>query len=286
MSYFSIEENMRGKTAIITGGTSGIGKACVKMFCEVGVNVVTIGRRISLGTELEQSINKNNKGKCIFLECDVRDVDRLNEVVQFTVEKFGGINILVNCAGYFPGQRRLDDWSIDELHDIINTNLMSYLALSKFALPYLRASKGNIVNIGSVHGTTSVQGSSGYDATKGAIDAITRTLAIDEAENGVRVNNVKPGLIATEMFQTTISRQKDPDGFRDWNNKIQWLGRPGCADEVAYAVLFLASDQASFITGAELMVTGGYEIGEGLKANNPFLDWGKATIAEVKKSEL
>lgn len=273
MSYNSIENLLKGKIAIITGGTSGIGKACVEMFCEVGANVVTMGRRTDLGKALEEKINAQGKGQMVFYECDVRNYDRIKQIIELTVERYGKLDILVNCAGYFPGQRRIDGWSEEELKDIIDTNLFAYIAASKYAMPYLRLTRGNIVNIGSVHGTTSVQGSVGYDATKGAIDSITRSLAIDEARNGVRVNNIKPGLIVTEMFEKTISRQEDKEGFVKWNNDIQWLGRPGVVDEVAYAVLFLASEQASFITGAELMVSGGYELGEGLNVPNPFLSW-------------
>ena len=109
MGYFSIEENMKGKTAIITGGTSGIGKACVRMFCEVGVNVVTMGRRVELGEALAREINEKNKGICVFYECDVKNVDRLHSIIELTFERFGRLDVLVNCAGYFPGQRRLDD---------------------------------------------------------------------------------------------------------------------------------------------------------------------------------
>ena len=277
--FIPIEKDMKGKVAIITGGTSGIGKACVEMFCEVGAIVVTMGRRKELGEQIAKDINAKGNGECVFYECDVKNLDQLKKIIDETVEKYGKLDVLVNCAGYFPGQRRLDDWSIEELKDIIDTNLMAYMAASKFALPYLRTSKGNIVNIGSVHGTTSVQGSAGYDATKGAIDAITRTLAIDEAKDGVRINNVKPGLIATEMFEITTSRQQDKEGFVKWNNGVQWMGRPGTADEIAHAVLFLASSQASFITGVELMVTGGYELGEGLKVENPYLKWGEGKKA-------
>lgn len=277
--FIPIEKDMKGKVAIITGGTSGIGKACVEMFCEVGAIVVTMGRRKELGEQIAKDINAKGNGECVFYECDVKNLDQLKKIIDETVEKYGKLDVLVNCAGYFPGQRRLDDWSIEELKDIIDTNLMAYMAASKFALPYLRTSKGNIVNIGSVHGTTSVQGSAGYDATKGAIDAITRTLAIDEAKDGVRINNVKPGLIATEMFEITTSRQQDKEGFIKWNNGVQWMGRPGTADEIAHAVLFLASSQASFITGVELMVTGGYELGEGLKVENPYLKWGEGKKA-------
>ncbi|SHI86757.1 NAD(P)-dependent dehydrogenase, short-chain alcohol dehydrogenase family [Dethiosulfatibacter aminovorans DSM 17477] len=278
MNYFSIEENMNGKIAFVTGGTSGIGKTCVEMFCEVGMNVVTIGRRNLLGKKLEEDINSKGKGICKFLECDVCDVNRLQEVVDETVKIFGRIDVLVNCAGINPLQARIDEWSEDDLDNIINVNLKSYLLASKYAMPYLRASKGSIVNIGSVHGTTSVQGAVGYDATKGAIDSITRTMAIDEALNGVRVNNVKPGLISTEMLDTFVEQQSDPKSYIKWNNEIQWMGRAGKPEEVAYAVLFLASDQASFITGAELFVSGGYEYGEGKKILNPFTKWDDPNI--------
>ena len=275
MKYVSIEEMMRGKVAVITGGTSGIGRACVEMFCEVGVNVVTLGMEAQTCRDMEAEINQKEKGICKAVPCDVRDVEHLKKIIDETVSCYGRLDILVNCAGYFPGQRRVDDWTVEELDDIWTVNARAYIAGSKYAIPYLRSSRGNIVNIGSVHGTTSVQGSIGYDAAKGAVDAVTRTLAIDEASNGVRVNNVKPGLIATELYETTISRQKDREKFVEWNNSVQWLGRPGRAEEVAYAVLFLASEQASFITGAELLVSGGYELGEGLKVENPYLEWGR-----------
>ena len=269
MNYKSIEACMKDKVAIITGGTSGIGKASVYMFCAVGVNVVTIGRREELGNAIAKDINAQPGGQCVFYSCDVRDVNRIEEIVDATIKQFGKLDILVNCAGYFPGQKPIDQYSIDEIRDIIDTNLIAYLAASKYAIPHLRKSKGNIVNVGSVHGTTSVEGAVSYDATKGAIDAITRTLAIDEARYGVRVNNIKPGLITTEMFEQTISRQNDQEGFIKYNREIQWLGRWGMPEEVAQAILFMASDWASFITGAELLVSGGYEIGEGPKLPNP-----------------
>jgi len=273
MNFKSIEACMKDKVAIITGGTSGIGKASVYLFCAAGVNVVTIGRREELGNEIAKDINTQSGGKCVFYSCDVRDVNRIKEIVDATITQFGKLDILVNCAGYFPGQKPIDQFSIDEIRDIIDTNLIAYLAASKYAIPHLRKSKGNIVNVGSVHGTTSVEGAVSYDATKGAIDAVTRTLAIDEARYGVRVNNIKPGLITTEMFEQTISRQDDQEGFKKYNREIQWLGRWGMPEEVARAILFMASDWASFITGAELLVSGGYEIGEGPKLPNPYLSW-------------
>ncbi|MDR3551633.1 MAG: SDR family oxidoreductase [Clostridia bacterium] len=275
MDYKTIEQGMQGKVAIISGGTAGIGKACVRIFCAAGVNVVTMGRSVDKGTALAEEINAKGKGKCVFYECDVRNTDRLGEIVELTVAEFKHLDVLVNCAGYFPIQIPIDMVTKEMYMDVLNTNLVAYFMGCKYALPYLRSSKGNIVNIGSVLGTTGDEGALAYSSTKGAIHTFTRSLAIDEGRNGVRVNEVKPGHILTEMFELTTGRQADPVGFVKYSDGLQWLGRGGSAEETAYAVLFLASDWASFITGTELHVTGGFEIGEGPKLPNPYLTWGE-----------
>ena len=267
----SIEEGMKGKIAIITGGTMGIGKACVKAFCYAGVNVVAADRSIDLGNALAKELTGKGPGNCLFFECDVSNTERIKELVEFTVEQFGRIDVLVNCAGYFPLQRPIDEVSIKDFNDILAVNLVAYYAGCKYALPYLRTTKGNIVNIGSVIGTTGDEGAATYCATKGGITSLTRSLAVDEARNGVRVNEIKPGHICNEMFEKTVSRQKDPEAFLAYSEALQWIGRGGTSEEVALAVLFMASEWASFITGAELMVTGGFEIGEGLK--KPLFPW-------------
>jgi NAD(P)-dependent dehydrogenase (short-subunit alcohol dehydrogenase family) len=275
MSYQTIEEGMKGKIAVISGGTMGIGKACVKTFCAAGVNVVTMGRSVNNGKALAGEINGWDKGKCVFYECDVRHYERIGEIVDLTVKEFGKLDVLVNCAGYFPLQQPIDMITLEMYQDVINTNLTAYFMGCKYALPYLRTTKGAIVNIGSVLGTTGDEGSLAYTCTKGAIHTFTRSLAIDEGRNGVRVNEVKPGHICTEMFELTTSRQADPEGFVKYSDGLQWLERGGTAEEVGYTVLFLASPWASFITGTELHVTGGFEIGEGPKLPNPYLSWGK-----------
>jgi NAD(P)-dependent dehydrogenase (short-subunit alcohol dehydrogenase family) len=275
MEYKSIEHGMQGKTAIVTGGTMGIGKACVRVFCAAGINVVTMGRSLDKGITLAEEINKEGKGKCVFYECDVRDSERLGEIVELTVKEFKHLDVLVNCAGYFPLQVPIDMVTKEMYMDVINTNLVAYFMGCKYALPYLRTSKGNIINIGSVLGTSGDEGALAYCSSKGAIHTFTLSLAIDEARNGVRVNEVKPGHICTEMFELTTSRQDDPKGFVNYMDSIQWIGRGASPEEVAYTVLFLASDWASYITGIDLHVTGGFEIGEGPKIPNPYLAWGE-----------
>ena len=266
-----IEEGMKEKVAIITGGSMGIGKACVETFCYAGANVVTAARSADLGNALAERLTEKGPGKCLFFECDVANADKIRELIEFTVEKFDKIDVLVNCAGYFPLQRPIDEITIEDFNSILAVNLVAYYAGCKYALPYLRETRGNIVNIGSVLGTTGKEGSSIYCATKGGISSITKALAIDEARNGVRINEVKPGHICIEAYEKAASKQEKPQAFREYHERLQWLGRGGLPEEVALAVLFLASEWASFITGTELMVTGGYEIGEGSK--QPMFNW-------------
>ena len=273
--YRTIEEGVRGKAAFTTGGTMGIGKACVEAFCAAGINTVTVGRSADKGRALEAEINERGKGKCTYLECDVTNFDRLCECIDLAAAEHGRLDILLNCAGYFPLQKPIDMTSVEDYKALLECNLVAYFVAMKHALPYIRTQKGSIVNIGSVLGTTGDEGSVAYCSSKGAIHTMTRAMAIDEARNGVRVNEIKPGHICTEMFELTTSRQADPDGFVKYSDGLQWMERGGTAEECAYAALFLVSDWASYITGIELHVTGGFEIGEGAKTKNPFLAWGE-----------
>ena len=266
-----IEDGIKGKAAIITGGTMGIGKACVEAFVWAGAHVVMAGRSADLGAAISKELTGKGPGTCDYVQCDVSKEEDLKKLVDYTVDKFKRIEILVNCAGYFPKQRPIDEVTVQDFYDILATNLVSYYALSRFAMPYLRTSRGNIVNIGSVIGTTGDEGAAQYCAIKGAIETMTRSLAVDEARNGVRINEIKPGHICNEMFARTTSRQEDPDKFLRYSETLQWMGRGGASEEVATAVLFMASEWASFITGASLMVTGGYEFGEGAKV--PIFNW-------------
>jgi len=273
MEYKSIEQCVKGKTAVITGGTSGIGRACVGMFCAAGVNVVTMGRRAAKGDSLEKEINSRGRGVCRYFPCDVKDSDRLREIIEKAAEIFGGIDILLNCAGYLPKQAPIDMMTKEMFQDVIDTNLTAYFMGCKYALPYLRTAKGCIINIGSIIALTGAQGCQAYCCTKGAIEAFTRSLAIDEAKNGVRVNEIKPGHIHTDISDALIEERDDRCGFSEYMDNVQFLGRGGKPEEVAYAALFLASDWSGFTTGTDLFVSGGYELGEAEKKLSRFIDW-------------
>ena len=265
MEYRSIEQSVKGKVAIVTGGTAGIGKSCVEVFCGAGMNVAFIGRSVAKGEAIVQEIG-DTAGQCVYYPCDVKDTDRLREIVELTVKRFGRLDVLLNCAGYFPAAAPIDGITEEMYLDVINTNLTAYFLECKYALPYLRKTKGAIINIGSIVAATGGAQCQAYCCTKGAIEAFTRSLAIDEAKNGVRVNEIKPGHIETEIFDQMVARQDDKEAFLSYFDHVQLLGRGGKPEEVAYAALFLASDWASFITGTELVVSGGYELGEGVKS--------------------
>jgi NAD(P)-dependent dehydrogenase (short-subunit alcohol dehydrogenase family) len=267
----TIEEEMKGKVVIITGGTKGIGKGCVDVFCELGANVVIGARSADVGMSIADEKTRKGPGKCMFFKCDVSMHENIKELVEYTAAQFGRINILINNAGYFPEQRPVDDVPVEEFQQILTTNLVAYYAGCKYVLPHLRKTKGSIVNVGSVLGLTGDEGSAIYSATKGAISTMTKSLAIDEARNGVRINEIKPGNIYTEMFEKTARMQEDPGAFRAYSDTLQWIGRGGMAAEIGRCVVFLASEWASFVTGASLLATGGYEIGEGPK--KPLWNW-------------
>ena len=269
--YFTIEENMKGKVAFMTGGTSGIGKATVQVFVQAGVNVVFVGRNAEKGKAIEAELNALGKGEATYMQCDVTDFENLAKCVDAAAEKLGKLNVLYNCAGIFPPQKASTEYSLDEFQWILNTNLVAYFVTIKAALPHLRKTKGVIINTGSVLGWQGDEGACAYTATKGAIQTMTKTIAMDEARYGVRCVEVKPGHINTEMFFQTTSEQADPDGFVAYSDSLQWMNRGGRPEEIGYTVLFLASDWASFITGTDVFVTGGYEIGEGPKPINPFM---------------
>jgi NAD(P)-dependent dehydrogenase (short-subunit alcohol dehydrogenase family) len=281
-----IEDSLRDTVAIITGGTTGIGRGCVHGFMKFGANVVFCGRNIERGLAVEKEMaDRYSPNRCIFREVDVSAPEQVKGLVEFTAKEFGRINTLVNNAGYFPLQRPSDEITIEEFRKVLDNNLVAYFAGIKYALPYLRATKGSVINIGSVLGLTGDEGSAAYTATKGAIETMTRSIAADEGRFGVRINEVKPGHINTDMFRKTTSMQEDMEGFIKYSDTLQWLGRGGTSAEIASAVMFLASGWASFITGADLMVSGGYEIGEGPKKKNPYLaDWkDMMKIAEISK---
>ena len=258
-----IYNDMKEKTVIITGGSMGIGKGCVKVFCKAEANVVFCSRNKETGLETEKEINDTTEGTCHFYQCDVTKPEEIKKMIEFTAEKFSHIDCIINNAGYTPTRRPIDDIDIEDFHELLKTNLISVFAGCKYALPYIRSTKGSIVNISSILGVVGQEGNSIYTATKGGIISLTKSLAIDEARNQVRVNAVLPGHIITEKYE--MKMRTNPQVKKFPAGKLQWLSEGGLPEDVGYACLFLASSHSGYTTGSEIHVTGGFELGNGYR---------------------
>ena len=256
-----IEEEMKGKVAVITGANTGIGFGCAKVFSEAGMNVVMAARRKEKGEAAAAELNAAGKGECTFFQCDVSDPDQVKALIDFAVEKYGRLDTMVNNAGYNPIHMDACDMSIESYQRVLATNLMGEFYGCKFAIPHLRKTKGSIINMSSILSKVGQEQTAGYSSTKGGINSMTQTIAIEEARHGVRVNAICPGHIMTEIVYKEMERVADPEAYLDRCNHYSWLGRGGQPEEVGTAALFLASSWASYITGVTLNVSGGMECG-------------------------
>jgi len=247
-------EDLKGKRVLVTGASSGIGAATAVMFsrqgCFVGVHYF---QSENSGEKNLEQVKKNSNG--VLLCADVRDEKQVNEMVRRFVEAAGGIDIVVNNAGSLIERQPFETATPEYHDDIYATNVRSILLVTKAALPYLKKSKGNIINIGSVGGHTGGTSGSGiYCASKGAVATETMGMAKEFAEYGIRVNSVLPGLIETPFHQ----KFSTPEFVKSFAENTP-LGRNGTAEDVAKAILFLASDEAAgFITGEYIAVNGGF----------------------------
>jgi len=257
--------NYRDKVVIVTGGTKGIGKGCVRAFVDAGSRVVFCARNSQEGDELSSELNNSDLGEAWFVKCDVSNPDEISGLIEKTAEKYGRIDCLINNAGWHPPPKTIDDFSIEEFRDLLNLNLVSVFVACKLALPYLRRTKGNIINLSSLVGQMGQLHAVTYVATKGAITAFTKALAIDEAVHGVRVNSVSPGNIYTPLWQEGIDASEDPKRTRADGDAAQHLGRMGTIDEAGKLCLFIAAE-ATFTTGVDHVISGGAELGYGRKS--------------------
>jgi L-fucose dehydrogenase len=260
-----------GKVVLVTGGSDGIGAGCARVFVDSGATVVIASRSNERGPDLAARLSESGPGTCRFVACDVADSEALRALIDSIVADEGDLHVLVNNAGQNFGWRPIDEVTVDEFLEILRIDLVPYFAGAKFALPYLRRSRGAIVNVGSIVAETGFFWNPDYVAAKGGISSLTKALAIDEAANGVRVNAVLPGNVMTRRRRSIEAEAVDGGRLREFMESWQWLGRSGEPEEVGNAVVFLASEQASFITGATLIVSGGLELGMGRKVPYPEL---------------
>jgi NAD(P)-dependent dehydrogenase (short-subunit alcohol dehydrogenase family) len=245
------------KVAIVTGASSGIGQAAAKRLARDGIVVVAIARRRERLEELQKT--------CVDIHpapCDVTDHASLARIVADTRDRFGRIDILVNNAG-FSYYERIDESSLEHWRKTQAVNLEAMYVLAKLVVPHMIAQRyGRIVNVSSIQALASEAAVGAYAASKGAINAWSRSLAVDLAEHGILVNVVAPGCIHTEMSIINGIDETTTDDFQQWyvtRRRIP-LARPGAAAEVANAIAFLSGDQCTYITGHTLVVDGGLTI--------------------------
>jgi len=253
------------KVAIITGGTKGIGQGCVETFVRAGFTAVFCARKEAEGLSLARQLNEAGPGEGHFIKCDVSKISQVQNLIDSTVSRFGRIDCLINNAGWHPPHKPIDDFSVEEFRELLDLNLVSIFAACKFALPHLRKTGGNIINMSSLVGAMGQLHAVTYVATKGAITAFSKALAIDEAIHGVRVNSVSPGNIYTPLWQEAIDAAPDPAKCRADGDAAQLLGRMGTIEEAGKLCLFLATE-ATFTTGVDHIISGGAELGYGRKS--------------------
>jgi NAD(P)-dependent dehydrogenase (short-subunit alcohol dehydrogenase family) len=252
-------KRMKDKVAVITGGGAGIGKATCELFAEEGAAVVIAEKNPETGRSVADGINRSG-GKALFIQTDVADEDTIRRMVAETVKSFGRINVLVNNAGIFV--LKGIDATPEEWRQVLDVNVMGTGLVSKHVVPEMRkAGGGAIVNLSSISSFIAQPNFVTYNATKAAVASMTRCMALDLAPDNIRVNAVAPGTVWTQIVERLAkergldraSADKDPNFGA--SHMIQRLAEPR---EIAYAILFLASDEASFITAENLMVDGGY----------------------------
>ena len=255
----------KDKVVIITGGSHGIGEGCVQAFVAAGAKVVFCARSEPDGKRLAMEVNASGPGEAQFIRCDVSRIEEIPHLIEEAVTRHGRLDCLINNAGWHPPHKPIDEFSIDEFRDLLDLNLVSIFAACKSALPHLRRTQGNIINMSSLAGAMGQLHATTYVATKGAITAFTKALAIDEAEHGVRVNSISPGNIYTPLWQEAIDAAAEPDRCRAEGEAAQLLGRMGRIEEVGRLCLFIASE-ATFTTGVDHIISGGAELGYGRKS--------------------
>lgn len=244
---------LNGKTAVVTGGASGIGRATAIRFAAEGAKVV-VSDLDAAGGEKTVRLIRERGGEAIFVKTDVSHSKEVSDLVQTTVNAFGGLHILFNNAGIGHSEVRSTDLSEEEWDRVIDVNLKGVFLGIKYAVPAMKASGGGaIVNTSSLLGMKGKKYESAYNASKAGVILLTKNAALEYGKFNIRVNAVAPGVIDTKII--TPWKQD----ARKWPiiSKANALGRIGTPEEVANAVLFLASDEASFITGATLSVDGG-----------------------------
>lgn len=252
-------DRITNKNIIVTGASLGIGKAICKKLAEEGANVALTDILDDEGLKLEKEINGNG-GNAKYWHLDVSDENQVANVFKEINDTFTSIDVLVNNAGISGVNKPTHEIELDEWQKVIDVNVNGVFLCTKYAIPYMKKrEKGNIINLSSIYGIIGAPDIPPYHASKGAVRLMTKTDALTYAKDNIRVNSVHPGFIWTPLVENM--GKKSEEGVENFRKKLDGmhpLGHVGEPDDIAYGVLYLASDESKFLTGSELVIDGGY----------------------------
>jgi NAD(P)-dependent dehydrogenase (short-subunit alcohol dehydrogenase family) len=250
-----MDKSFVGKAVIVTGATSGIGRAVARRFAESGADVVAIGRNEKALAEVKNEVLSAG-GRPMTISADVTNTGDMESSTATVIGALGRLDVVVNAAGHISSGT-IENTSLAAWDAMMNVNLRAAFHLMQLATPHLIKTKGNIVNISSVTGLRSFPGVLAYCVSKAGLDQLTRCAALELASQGVRVNAVNPGVVVTEIHKRGGMTDEAYRAFLEHSKTTHPLGRVGDASEVAELVCFLASENASWITGATYSIDGG-----------------------------
>lgn len=246
------------KVAIVTGAANGIGKAAAQRLAEEGARVAVTDVDEEAGRAVAKEIQLNG-GEAQFWALDVGDEEAVKLTFAEIHDHYERLNVLVNNAGISGANKPTDEVTEEEWDRVMQINVKGVFFCTKHAVPYLReAGGGSIINLSSIYGLVSAPDVPPYHASKGAVRLMTKTDALLYADDGIRVNSIHPGFIWTPMVENHLKSMGDVETGREEVAKLHPLGHLGEPDDIAYGIVYLASDEGKFVTGSELTIDGGY----------------------------
>ncbi|HKO98251.1 MAG TPA: glucose 1-dehydrogenase [Pyrinomonadaceae bacterium] len=250
-----MEKEFSNKTVLVTGATSGIGRATALRFARSGANLVAVGRNPEALQLLENEVSELGS-ECLVVQADLAHEQEARSTMAKVLEHFKGLDVLVNAAGHISSGT-VENTTLEAWDSMLNINLRAPFILMKEATPALIERRGNVVNVSSVTGLRAFPGVLAYCVSKAGLDQLTRCSALELAAKGVRVNAVNPGVVITEIHKRGGMNATDYAGFLEHSKGTHPLGRVGEPSEIAELIYFLASEKASWITGATYSIDGG-----------------------------
>lgn len=241
------------KVVLLTGAGVGIGASAAKAYARDGAKVA-VNSVSGSGKKLAEEIEKEG-GKALFVQGDVSKPEEVESMIKATVEEFGKLDIVVNCAGIVSGGS-VEEMDLDLWNRVMDVNVTGTFLVCKYAMPHLRKTRGVIVNVASLVAVKGIANRAVYSASKGAVLALSKAMAADHIKDGIRVNVVSPGTVLSPSLEQRIQSEPDPEAAMNNYVSRQPLGRLGRPEEIATAILFASSEEAGFMDGANICIDG------------------------------